>query len=131
MTDYDKAEIEARLRRRADEIASRRRRLRAGDEAMQEGGDLADYDQHPADTATETFEQELDETTDMLLADEARQVEIALGRLADGSYGTCVDCGKEIPAERLAAIPESVRCIDDQRRYEGQLREAGPPPQAP
>ena len=129
MTEFDRAEVEARLRKRADEIAERRRKLRAGDEALREGGDLADYDQHPADTGTETFEQELDETTDMLLADEAEQVETALQRLAEGTYGKCVVCGKEIPAERLRAIPESIRCIEDQRRYEGQLREAGPPAQ--
>ena len=60
---------------------------------------LADYDQHPADTATETFEEELDETTDMMLAAEAEQVELALQRLADGTYGQCVECGKEIPPE--------------------------------
>ena len=129
MSDYDRDEVEARLKQRAEEIARRRRRLRAGEEGLREGGDLADYDQHPADTGTETFEQELDETTDMLLADEARQVDVALQRLADGSYGTCVDCGRDIAPERLNAIPESIRCIEDQRRYEGQLREAGPPPQ--
>jgi DnaK suppressor protein len=129
LTDYDRDEVEARLKQRAEEIARRRQRLRASDAGLREGGDLADYDQHPADTGTETFEEELDETTDMLLAEEARQVDLALQRLADGSYGTCADCGREIPPERLAAIPESIRCIDDQRRYEGQLRESGPPPQ--
>ena len=93
--------------------------------------ELADYDQHPADSGTEMHEQELDETTDMILADEAEQVELALQRLAEGTYGTCIDCGREIPPERLEAVPEAIRCIDDQRRYEGELRERrpGPPPQ--
>ena len=48
--------------------------------------------------------------------------------LAEGLYGTCVDCGKEIQAERLEAVPEAIRCIDDQRRYEAQLRARGGPP---
>ena len=109
-------------------IAEVREELGTGSEG-EELSELSDYDQHPADTGTETFEQELDETTDMLLADEAEQVETALQRLAEGTYGKCVVCGKEIPAERLRAIPESIRCIEDQRRYEGQLREAGPPAQ--
>jgi RNA polymerase-binding transcription factor DksA len=43
--------------------------------------------------------------------------------LADGRYGICVDCGKEIPAARLEAMPESIRCVDDQRLYEARLRQ--------
>ena len=41
-------------------------------------------------------------------------------RLEDGKYGICVDCGKEIPAARLEALPEAIRCVEDQRRYEAQ-----------
>ena len=129
MTEYDKEAIEARLSARADELRRRRRQLRADDEGLREGGDLADYDQHDADTGTETFEEELDETTDVMLADEERLVRAALQQLAEGNYGKCIDCGRDIPRERLEAIPESIRCIDDQRRFEGQLREMGPPPQ--
>ena len=127
MTEYDRDRVEARLRERAEEIARRRRNLGRDSEGMREG-ELADYDQHPADRGTETYEQELDETTDMILAEEQRQVEIALQRIAQGSYGKCVDCGKDIPAARLEAMPEAVRCIDDQRRYEAVLRERGVPP---
>jgi RNA polymerase-binding transcription factor DksA len=90
--------------------------------------ELADYDQHPADEGTETHEQELDETTLMLLDEERSQVELALQRLASGEYGRCIDCGKEIPRERLEAIPEAVRCLDDQARYEATLRARWPPP---
>ena len=130
MTEIDQKAIEARLRERAGEIAGRRRAIHSAQEGMREG-ELADYDQHPADTGTEMHEQELDETTDMILADEAEQVELALRRLAEGKYGICVDCGREIPRERLEAVAEAIRCIDDQRRYEGMLRERtpGPPPQ--
>jgi DnaK suppressor protein len=64
----------------------------------------------------------------MLLADEADRVELALQRLAEGNYGVCIDCGKDIPAERLEAIPESVRCIEDQARWEATLRARGLPP---
>ena len=124
MTEIDQQSVEARRRERAEEIARRRRSIASAEEGMREG-ELADYDQHPADTGTEMHEQELDETTDMILADEAQQVELALQRLAEGNYGSCVDCGKEIPPDRLKAVPEAIRCIDDQRRYEGELRERG------
>ena len=127
MATIDKDKVEARLRERADEIAERRRQIKAAEDGMQ-SGELADYDQHPADQGTETFEQELDETTLMILEEEARQVAIAQQRLAEGKYGICVDCGEEIPAARLEAVPEAVRCIKDQERYEAQLKMRGGPP---
>jgi RNA polymerase-binding transcription factor DksA len=129
LTDFDKDKVAARLRERAEEIAARREGLDRSSNNMNEA-ELADYDQHPADQGTETFEQEMDETTDMVLAEEARQVEVAQQRLEAGEYGKCEDCGKEIPAARLEAIPEATRCIDDQSRYEAGLRMRGGPPQA-
>ena len=129
MTDFDKDQVAARLRERAEEIAARRAQLDRSSANMTEG-ELADYDQHPADQGTETFEQEMDETTDMVLAEEARQIEVAQQRLEAGEYGKCSDCGKEIPAARLEAIPEATRCIEDQARYEAGLRMRGGPPQA-
>lgn len=127
MTDFDRQQVETRLRERAEEIAARRAQLRRSEENMLDS-ELADYDQHPADQGTETHEQELDETTDMMLEAEAENVEIALQRLAQGEYGKCVDCGKDIPGERLEAIPEAIRCIEDQARYEGTLRARWAPP---
>jgi RNA polymerase-binding transcription factor DksA len=39
-----------------------------------------------------------------------QDIEGALGRLESGTYGRCSDCGVEIPAARLRAIPSAVRC---------------------
>jgi RNA polymerase-binding transcription factor DksA len=131
VTEIDKERVASRLSERADEIARRRKQFHRDDiegDTATRNEELADYDQHPADTGTEMHEQELDETTDMILADEERQVKLAQERLADGLYGKCVDCGREIPAERLEAVPEAIRCIDDQRRYEAELRARGGPP---
>jgi RNA polymerase-binding transcription factor DksA len=122
----DREKVAARLREREEEIARRRAQLVESEDGMRDN-ELADYDQHPADQGTETYEQELDETTDILLADEARTVEIAQERLAEGTYGKCVECGKDIPPERLEAIPEAIRCIEDQNRYEAELRARGGP----
>jgi DnaK suppressor protein len=127
LTEFDRQQVEKRLRERAEEIAARREALKREGAGMLDA-ELADYDQHPADEGTETHEQELDETTDMILAAEAENVEIALQRLAEGTYGTCIDCGKEIPRERLEAIPEAIRCVEDQARYEATLRARWPPP---
>jgi DnaK suppressor protein len=127
VSEFDRDQVETRLRRRAEEIGERRAGLRREGENMRDS-ELADYDQHPADDATEMHEQELDETTEMILDAEAENVEIALQRLASGEYGKCVDCGREIPRERLEAIPEAIRCIEDQARYEAMLKARWPSP---
>jgi DnaK suppressor protein len=125
----DKEKVEARLNERAAEIEERLRQIRAADEGMRDS-ELADYDQHPADEGTETLEQEIDETTRIMLEQDMRNVEEAGKRLAEGTYGTCIDCGNDIPQERLDAVPEAIRCIEDQNRYEAALRARGGPPAA-
>ncbi len=51
-------------------------------------------------------------------ADELRRIDSALTRLSDGSYGTCVDCGQDIPMARLNAEPTAERCIRCQELFE-------------
>ena len=51
-------------------------------------------------------------------ADELRRIQGALRRLNDGTYGLCVDCGKDISLARLRAEPTAVRCIQCQETYE-------------
>ncbi len=58
-----------------------------------------------------------------VLADLA-EVEAALSRLRDGSYGECRDCGKPIAPARLSAYPTAARCVACQHAYE--VRAAGP-----
>jgi RNA polymerase-binding transcription factor DksA len=116
LPDYDPKEVEARLNARLEEIDRVLNKIVVrGDE---QAGELADYDQHPADTATETFEQEMDESKRAILEDERAQVELALERLREGKYGYSIESGEEIPAERLEAMPEAVRTVEEQRRYE-------------
>jgi RNA polymerase-binding transcription factor DksA len=129
MPEFDTQEVAARLDERMREIEERREELRRNGEGLTD--ELADYDQHPADQGTETFEQELDETTIMILEEEERRVNEARKQLDAGRYGICVDCGKEIPAARLEAIPETVRCVEDQRIYEARLRQRGAPGASP
>ncbi|AMN43191.1 TraR/DksA family transcriptional regulator [Rhodoplanes sp. Z2-YC6860] len=42
---------------------------------------------------------------------EARQIEAALKRIADGKYGTCAKCGAPIDPKRLKALPTAATCI--------------------
>lgn len=43
---------------------------------------------------------------------------VALTIIADGSYGTCVDCDGAISPKRLEAMPEAIRCIACEKRAE-------------
>jgi DnaK suppressor protein len=47
-----------------------------------------------------------------------KQVNLALRRLAEGAYGFCADCGKEIGVERLRSLPFALRCRDCQEAWE-------------
>jgi DnaK suppressor protein len=49
---------------------------------------------------------------------ELRMLEAALKRVSEGSYGQCIDCGWEIPFERLQAQPGAARCVPCQERHE-------------
>jgi DnaK suppressor protein len=59
-------------------------------------------------------------------AEELQAVEAALRRIADGTYGTCLECGTPIPYARLAVNPAAPRCIACQEELEGTLRRTGP-----
>jgi DnaK suppressor protein len=45
-------------------------------------------------------------------------IEEALARIEEGTYGTCADCGDEIPEKRLLAIPQAHLCVPCQERKE-------------
>jgi DnaK suppressor protein len=119
LTEIDTKTAAERLDRREEEIRRRRASIGRDTEGMLTE-ELAPVDQHPADLGTETYEQELDQTTAMILDEELERVEEARRALENGTYGKCVVCGKEIPAERLEAVPETVRCLQHQREHDAR-----------
>jgi DnaK suppressor protein len=62
------------------------------------------------------YDRELDEGLEEGAQQTLSEIDAALQRIEDGTYGICENCGKPIGAERLAAIPWTRLCIDDQRR---------------
>jgi RNA polymerase-binding transcription factor len=72
-------------------------------------------DNHLGDMASVTFDRELDEGLEEGAVQMLGQIERALAKLEDGTYGTCERCGREIGEERLRARPWALLCIDDQR----------------
>ncbi|HEX2700992.1 MAG TPA: TraR/DksA C4-type zinc finger protein [Acidimicrobiales bacterium] len=88
-------------------------------------GELSSVDQHQADVGTETFNRERDLSILERVQAELADVEHALQRLDDGTYGTCEACGRPIDDGRLEALPAARFCLDDQATAEREVRLPG------
>ncbi len=126
LSDRQRDELQERL-------ANRRQALRA--EIQRE---LANSD----DPRVTGFMNQLVATEDWVLADilsdldiatvtrdvgELAEVDVALARIAEGSYGTCSDCGEPIGWPRLNAQPTAERCIACQQKLEVRFGRPGHP----
>ena len=83
-------------------------------------GEVATVDQRPADAGSETFEREKDMAILSTLEDQITEVDAALKRLDEGSYGVCEKCSKPIGEERLEVVPTARYCVEDQGAREAQ-----------
>ena len=84
--------------------------------------ELSAFDQHQADLGTETFEREKDLSFLESIEAELADVEHALRRLDEGTYGICEACGRPIDEDRLEAVPAARFCRDDQQKAEREAR---------
>jgi len=97
-----------------------------GDEALKKSrldasGDLSSMPIHMADLGSDTFEQEfalglLDSEVQLL-----REIDDALVRIEQGSYGLCEGTGEQIPKARLEAKPWARYCVEYARKVEQGL----------
>ena len=87
--------------------------------------ELSSVDQHQADVGTETFNRERDLSILERVEGELDDIEHALHRLGDGTYGTCEACGRPIGEDRLEAVPAARFCLADQAQAEHEARAAG------
>jgi len=86
---------------------------------IEETGDLAiGAGDHLADSATETYMRELDDGLEENAEHVLAEIDAALQRIDDGTFGTCEVCGGPIGEERLEAVPYATLCIDDKRARE-------------
>jgi DnaK suppressor protein len=67
-----------------------------------------------AAAASQVFEQERDLAMRERATQQLEVVDAALARVEDGSYGTCLRCGRPIAPERLDALPWAAHCIECQ-----------------
>jgi len=61
--------------------------------------------------ATELENQEALEVIEKTEATEIHQIEAALKRISEGTYGTCAKCGRPIDPRRLKALPTAAACV--------------------
>jgi len=108
----DREEAARLLERRRHDLEEIRDSARRQLGVPLEDEELATYDQHPADLATDTVEREQHLSVVEMAEASLRDVERAVKRLDEGSYGICEVCGRPIPDERLRALPETPFCVE-------------------
>lgn len=101
MAKYD--ELAARLRARLKELTERTEAI--------ETQLRAPLDPNAKERATQLEDDDPLEGIDDVLLAEKQQVEAALARIDNGTYGDCVECDEEIPLKRLEALPTATKCI--------------------
>lgn len=82
-------------------------------------GNLSNLPLHMADLGTDNYDQEF---TLGLIENEQGTLGLvneALGRVTQGTFGQCVECGNLISKPRLQAIPYARHCIECARKLEG------------
>ena len=80
-----------------------------GQEILSSPGDEMDVARSTADVETHASLIERSE-------DRLRLIDQALARVDNGTYGTCAECGEDIPIERLKALPFALLCVDCQQK---------------
>ena len=112
-------------RQRLIDLRDELTRLRDGldeDELELEGGgdDFSETDS--GDMSQSIFDREMDASVGEGIERRLREVGRALQKIEEGTYGVCDDTGEEIPRGRLEAVPEAVRTVEAQQRFERERR---------
>ena len=113
-------ELRARLERERDRLRHELDQLRGENTNSGEmtGAETSGYGNHMADDATETFELEKNLTLENNFRQHLNEVEHALHKFEEGTYGLCDVCGRPISLERLEALPHANLDIECKSRQE-------------
>jgi DnaK suppressor protein len=87
-------------------------------ESLEDSSEESPYDQHMAETAAVTLDREIDLTLQENARAGLAQIDRALHKLENGSYGLCDKCGKPIGEGRLLIAPFATLCVDCKRLEE-------------
>ena len=82
-----------------------------------------DFTEHDSgDMSQSLFTREMDATVEQTIEKRLRNVERALQKIDEGTYGICDDTGEPIPRGRLEAVPEAIYTVEAQQRREREHR---------
>ena len=122
-TQIDTEHFRARLREERRKVLSAIAYLQKENPGATEDitGDLAQGpgDNHLADLATDTIDREIDDTLEENSVNELREIDAALKRIDEGTYGTCMAGGEPIEPERLEYLPWATLCAEHARGRRG------------
>ncbi|MCQ6282617.1 TraR/DksA C4-type zinc finger protein [Bacillus sp. EB600] len=93
--------------------------------SFEDSGELSSVDNHFADNATDLHERDKQTVLIQNAQHIVKEVNEALERIREGTYGICIDTDEDIPFERLEVLPYAKRTIEAQQKLE---REAAPIP---
>ena len=120
----DQEFIEGQKQRLIDlrhELVGVRDRLAEDERGLEGGGDdFAETD--TGDMSQSIFDREMDASVEEGIERRLGEVERALQKVEEGTYGVCDDTGEEIPRGRLEAVPEAIRTVEAQQRFERERR---------
>jgi len=78
----------------------------------------------PGESSEAGIQEDIEFALIQMKAETLNKINEALGRLEEGAYGNCFECGEEISQQRLRALPFAVRCIEcEEARENAQKRE--------
>jgi DnaK suppressor protein len=104
-----------------DELTTLRDGLEEDEVELEGGGD--DFSETDSgDMSQSIFDRELDASVGEGIERRLGEVDRALQKIEEGSYGVCEDTGEEIPRGRLEAVPEAIRTVEAQQSFERERR---------
>ena len=110
MTEASHTLLHDQLQEERDRVRDQLARLGHGASSDLGGADLG-YDENFADSGQVTAERGEVEALSGQLSETLQDIESALAKFDDGTYGECESCGQRIPEPRLEAMPAARLCI--------------------
>ena len=89
---------------------------------VNESGDVSGHVLHMADVATDMYDREFSLGLASTEREVLNQIDDALKRIEEDSFGICDGCQKPIPKARLDAIPYTTTCVQCQEKFENEGR---------
>ncbi len=126
--NYLDQEFIAQQKQRLQDLKAELERVRDGLEEDQRfrAEEEEDFTQHDSgDMSQSLYTREVDATVERQVERRLENVERALQKIDEGTYGLSDDSGEPIPKGRLEAVPEAVRTVDEQERYRETYRHRG------